>query len=231
MRKHTNTNLDGTTPSTATGGTGLSYTLSVDIGGEALRPVFNLREAMTLVDGSSNRAERGLVVIGKDAQVFIHLHSNETTLEALRQSNAELSSPSSYFDVGFESPEQEALARWAIPVLLQQAERLANPGVDVFSNLGRCIRTQYRPATNHRGACIRAWLADDGKPLAKVRMSWNHGLEASENHLAAAKAVLATLRAETPAGRHWSDAVDLRGGYLGKGEYAFVLRRSEGGAL
>ena len=101
---------------------------------------------------------------------------------------------------------------------------------DTVTNLGRAIVTRYRPATNTNGARIKAHLADDGKPVASLVMSWNYALDASANHAAAAALLLAKLRDAEPAGRHWREDTSLVGGYLGKGQYAFAVRRN-GGAL
>jgi hypothetical protein len=233
MRKQPNTNRASTTDATATGGTSLSYTLAVYLPeADEIQPVANLRTALSMLDDGSRKCDRNLIVKGEHADLWIHMHKDETTLVGLAQCNAELSSPSSYFEVGFESEEQEQLARAIVPALLAEAEALsvAKP-LDKASNTGRCIRTKYCPPTNTRGSSLRAWLADDGKPAAKVRVSWNYDLNTSDNHTAAAQAVLAALRADKFYGRYWSDAYDLHGAYIGDGECAFVMRRAEGGAL
>lgn len=66
--------------------------------------------------------DRYLIVSTATAKVEIYLHPRETIRQALEQCQAELAAPSSYFEVGFDSPEEEALARRAVPELLARLE-------------------------------------------------------------------------------------------------------------
>ena len=112
---------NGATPLPAADGIremGKAYSLAVYLPGrEAAKNVDSLREAAALINGKPRKADRALVVFGSGADLWVHLHGGETLADALEQSAAELAAPGSYFDVGFDSPEQEALARLAIPEL------------------------------------------------------------------------------------------------------------------
>lgn len=94
---------------------------------------------------------------------------------------------------------------------------------DTASTRGRGIRTRFLGPTDHKGARIRAWIADDGKPLAAVIMPWAYTGSASEEHERAALACLAKARKAANGAFH-PYAVDLVGTYLGNGEYAFAIR-------
>lgn len=94
---------------------------------------------------------------------------------------------------------------------------------DTFNSFGRAIRTKYFGPTNCKGSRVRAWIADDGKPLAAVTVSWDYSLRGPfENHVAAALAVLEKSR-KVSDGHFAPEPVALAGSYLGNGEYAFAI--------
>ena len=103
------------------------------------------------------------------------------------------------------------------------ADSNSNGATDTARTIGRAIRTRYRGPTDTKGSRVRAWIADDGKPLASVVVSWNYELDADGNHEAAARAVLAKLR-KGKGGHHWPRSLELVGAYLGNGEHAFAMR-------
>lgn len=93
---------------------------------------------------------------------------------------------------------------------------------DTFNSYGRAIRTKWLRPTNTKGSRIRAWIADDGKPLAAVIISKDFEKGPFDNHVAAALAVLEKAR-KVSGGGFAPDPVELFGSYLGNGEYAFAI--------
>lgn len=101
------------------------YALSVFVSGEEFSTFKNdIKECdWHLNQHSWGVCDRYLIISTATCKVEIYLHPRETLLEALEQSQAELDSPGSYFDVGFDSQEQEALARRAVPELIQAIKK------------------------------------------------------------------------------------------------------------
>lgn len=105
------------------------------------------------------------------------------------------------------------------------AEPASAGRADTAETIGRAIRTRYLCPTNCKGARIRAWVADDGKPLASVIVPWTYTGTASEEHERAALACLNKAR-EISKGVYYLHPVALIGAYFGNGEYAFAIRNA-----
>lgn len=58
---------------------------------------------------------------------------------------------------------------------------------------GCLIKTRFLGPTNHRGSRVVATHKWDRDTTKRVTVSWDHALDAEENHLAAAKALAAVM--------------------------------------
>lgn len=103
------------------------------------------------------------------------------------------------------------------------AEPASAGSADTASTKGRGIRTRFLGPTYHKGARIRAWIADDGKPLAAVIVPWAYTGTSAEEHERAALACLDKAR-KAAGGAFHPYPVDLIGTYTGNGEHAFAIR-------
>lgn len=76
----------------------------------------------------------------------------------------------------------------------------------------QAIQSKYLGATNYKPSRIKAWCQ-----AGSITMSYDHGLNIDENHLAVATALVNKLG--------WNDACygGLAGGTLPSGDYCFVL--------
>jgi hypothetical protein len=89
------------------------------------------------------------------------------------------------------------------------------------------IRTKYLGPTNHKGSRIKATLAGDlltGETPFTATLPFDYGLRSGhEEHLPAAQAVLAEIKAGMWGGYGWDKAEIVGYSYIGKGEYLFTI--------